>query len=193
MARKPGKYEAVIGGLEPLPPENPSYQEKVNAYKAEISAAVVHTPESLAQVYEKIRRGTGNPIDKDFLETLIELLGDDGISDLKSECDKRMLAVEQMLATSHDGDEPGWGMYGANDNAVRLPGGSSISIEKEPTGKVEDKEAFRKWCIADGLENSLQLWPSTMNAIVKKRCLDGLPEPDGIKIYSKIKVVLRNG
>ena len=193
MAKGVGKYDHIVANLIPLPPEDPTYQEKVDAYKAVLRKDTVFTPESLATTYEQLRRGSGNPIDADFTETLIDLLGDDGICDLKSECDKRMLAVEQMLVASHDGDEPGWGEFGAGDHTVKLRDGSSVSIQSEPIGKVEDKEKFRLFCIKDGLENSLQLWPSTMQAIVKKRCLDGLDAPDGIKIFSRDKVILRKG
>lgn len=191
MAKKPGKYDAVIGDLEPVPVDDQRYQEKVNEYKDIIKAKAVHTAESLAQEYRELRNGTGNPIDADFTNTLIELLGDDGISDLAKECNKRMAAYEQLLAESHDHDEPGWGMYGASDHTVKLPDGASVSIQREPTGKVVDKEAFRQWCIANGLETSLQLWPSTANSIVKDRCVNGMPAPDGIKVFALTKTVLR--
>lgn len=193
MAKKPGKYDHIIDNYAPLPLEDPGYQEKVDAFKEEIQKNEVYTAESLAKAYRKLRNGIGNPIDDDFLETLIELLGDDGIHALKSVCDLRMEAYEQMLAASHNADEPGWGMYGAGDNTVKFTDGGSVSVQREPTGKVKDKEKFRLWCIENGLETQLQLWPSTMNSIVKQRCLDGLDEPDGVEIYSTRKVVLRKG
>lgn len=193
MARKPGIYEHVMDGLQPPPIEDPSQQERINNFKTKIREKEVPTATSLALDYRKLREGIGNPIDEDFLETLIELLGDEGICALKSECDMRMEAYEQMLVASHDGDEPGWGMYGASEHTVRLPDGGSVSVQREPMGKVMDKEKFRLWCIKDGLENSLQLWPSTMNAIVKKRILNGESEPDGVEAFSKTKIVLRKG
>jgi hypothetical protein len=188
---KPGKYEAVVSNLPDVPVENPKAQERINAFKEKIRAEQVHTPESLAKAYAQLREGTGNPIDADFTNTLIELLGDDGITELKSECDKRMAAYEQMLTESHDHDEPGWGMYGASDHTVKLSDGSAVDVLREPTGKVKDKEAFRQWCIANGLETSLQLWPSTANSIVKERCVNGQPAPDGIEIYALVKVKYR--
>ena len=191
--KKPGKYDAVVGDLEPLPPADPSHQAQVNIYKDAVRKAGISTPEALAETYKQLRQGVGNPIDADFLETLIELLGDDGICALKAECDLRMEGIEQMLAESYKAGEPGWGNYGASDKTVRLLEGGSVSVQMEPHGKVTDKEAFRKWCIADGLENELQLWPSTMNAIVKKRVLEGLPEPDGVEAFSITKVILRKG
>jgi hypothetical protein len=193
MAKKPGKYDAVIGELDPVPVDDQRAQEKINTFKEQVKAKVVHTPESLAQAYRELRQGTGNPIDADFTETLIELLGDDGVDDLQKVINIRKMAYEQMLAESHDNDEPGWGMYGASEHGIRLPDGGSVSIQREPTGKVVDKEAFRRWCIANGLETSLQLWPSTANSIVKDRCVNGMPAPDGIKVFALTKTVLWKG
>lgn len=39
-----------------------------------------------------------------------------------------------------------------------------------------------------GLEKKLQLWPSSMNAIAKERCLAGAPPPDGVAIYLRTTV-----
>lgn len=188
---KPGKYDAIVGSLAPVPVDDNRFQEKVNKYKDVIKEKAVHTAESLALEYRELRQGTGNPIDEDFANTLIELLGDDGLDDLVKQVNVRKAAYEQLLAESHDNDEPGWGMYGAGDNTVRLPDGGSVSIQREPTGKVKDKEAFRRWCIENGLETSLQLWPSTANSIVKQRCVDGMPPPDGIEVFALTKTVLR--
>ena len=190
---KPGKYEHIVDKYPDLPVEDPSHQEKVDAFKLKVLAAEVHNPESLGLAYAKLRDGIGNPIDDDFRETLLELLGDEGIAALKKECDLRLEAYEQMLYVSYNADEPGWGMYGAGDNTVRLPGGGSVSVQREPTGKVKNKEDFRQWCIKDGLETQLQLWPSTMNAIVKRKALAGEEPPDGVEIYTVRKVVYRHG
>lgn len=191
-----GKYDSVVDKypeLELEDEEDPRAQEKVNAYKAVIQEKEVHNPESLASAYRLLREGIGNPIEDEFKETLFELLGVDGLKALLKEIGIRKAAYEQLLSSSHKGDEPGWGMYGAGENSVKLADGGSVSVQREPTGKVIDKEAFRKWCIQDGLESQLQLWPSTMQSIVKKRCLDGDPEPDGIEIFTRTKVVLRKG
>ncbi len=36
-----------------------------------------------------------------------------------------------------------------------------------------------------GYERQLQLWPSTMNTVVKERTLNAEPAPDGIEVYSR--------
>ncbi len=196
MAKKQGKYDHVTGNLPPLPLENVGFQEKVNAFKDEVRAVQVHTSESLAKAYKELRRGTVGADalrDPEFTNSMIDLLGDDGIDALMKACNIRVAAYEQMLAESHDHDEPGWGMYGASDNTLRLSDGGSVSVSREPTGKVKDKNVFRLWCITNGLEETLQLWPSTANSIVKQRCLDGKPAPDGIEVFSLTKVILRKG
>lgn len=193
MAKKAGTYDHITIDLPPVPVEDERHQTKVNEFKDLIKAKEVHTAVSLGKAYRELRRGTGNPIDAEFTETLIELLGDDGVDALQKVINVRKAAYEQMLADSHDHDEAGWGLYGAGDHTVKFPDGGSVSIQREPTGKVVDKNKFRLWCIKNGLETTLQLWPSTANSIVKKRCLDGQPPPDGIEIFALTKTVLRKG
>lgn len=193
-----GKYDKIIGTLEPLPVEDPKAQEKIEKIKAEIRASDVHTPTSLAQEYEKTRFGTIGPngvagLDEDTKNSFFELLGKEGLADLQSEIQKRLTAIEQLLTDSFMQDEIGWGQFGASSNMVKLVGGESLAVQLEPIGKVEDKEVFRLWCVANGLENSLQLWPSTMVAITKERLLAGEAAPDGVKAYSRPKIVWRKG
>jgi hypothetical protein len=190
------KYAKVIEGLPNLPPEDPSYQEEINKIKAEIVAAEVHTPESLAKNYSLFRFGTSGGLQflgQEFVDEMVKLLGKEGLEDLRKEAQKKVTAYEQLLDESYDSDDPGWGQYGAQPNTLKLQSGASVSIQKEPTGKVVNKDSFRLWCISNGLENSLQLWPTTMNSLVKERVLDGQPTPDGIEVYVKSKIVWRKG
>ncbi len=194
--KKPSKYAGVVGNLSALPPEDPAAQARIDEIKQEIRAEATHTPETLARAYMLARMGEGpdfGPAEaKTVLAPIVARLGRDGLKDLLSEVNKRVTAYEQLIVDSHDSDEAGWGTHGAAPNAIRLPSGSTVSVQLEPTGKVEDKEAFRLWCVANGYEKSLQLWPSTMNAMVKKMLLDGEKEPDGVKAYILPKVVLRS-
>lgn len=41
-----------------------------------------------------------------------------------------------------------------------------------------------------GYEKQLQLWPSSMNAIVKERTLEGVAPPDGVEVFAKTMVRL---
>lgn len=77
--------------------------------------------------------------------------------------------------------------------SLKLENGKSVRVQPEPKAKVEDKEKFRLWCIADGLENSLALPWQTTNALTKERLLNGQPEPDGVKAFIYDKIVLTGG
>jgi hypothetical protein len=177
---KPGKYDAILPSLRPAPPQDLSRQEKIEKIKEEELLAIkeedgvygITNPTSLADRYIVLR---------DLEEKLKEEL---------SAVTLQLDAYEQMLADSQETNVGGWGEYGVNEKALRLPDGTTIRVDREPYGQVKDKEAFRVWCIANGYERQLQLWPSTMNAIVKERLLVGQPEPDGCESFSKFKIVL---
>lgn len=168
--KKPGKYAHIIGGLEQLPVEDQRYQDKIDKIKEEIKSKTVHTPESLVKEYAIIR------VVKDDLKEELSII------------QERLTAFEQLLYESHDHEEFGWGTHGGSDNMVTLPDGRKLQVLLEPVGKVLDKEAFRLWCIAEGLENSLQLWPTTTQALAKERAEKGQSSPDGVKIYFQPKI-----
>lgn len=167
------KYAAILDGLQHLPPELPAYQQKIDAIKVEIRAASCVAPETIAQEYAKIRAV------KDALAAEL------------STVQERVTALEQMLVESLDADEPGWGNYGGTPTTIKMVNGSSVRVDYEPVGKVEDKEAFRLWCLDNGLERALQLWPSTMNSLVKERALAGDAPPAGVGMFVRAKIVFR--
>jgi len=211
-----GKYDSVIDSLLPAPIDDPKHQEKVDAAKSEICVdkstgeIVKLMPDQLAAAYATVRAIHAE------------------VSAKRSELQVQIDAFEQLLAASWDNDEEGWGTYGAGPNTVKLKDGTAVDVGSVPEGKVEDKEAFRLWCMAPadrcmtcggdegalghrgtdergedanwthhsfkpggGLERSLQLWPSSMNAIAKERTLAGAPPPDGVAVYARMTVKLR--
>lgn len=169
-----GIYDAVIGQLKPLPVQDEGKQQKVDAQKAEIRGAyALLTPSDLGLLYIEARKA------KQTIATQL------------STADTRVAAIEQLLADSLRNGETGWGTHGASPTTVRLESGDSISIQREPSAKVEDKEAFRKWCIANGYEGQLTLPSPTVSSIVKERLLSGEAEPDGVSAYVYNKVVWR--
>lgn len=177
-----GKYDAVIENLKPAPivdPDDLKYQEKVNAAKLELTVDAETgeifklTPDQLAAAYATLRAKKAE------------------ISTLLYPLQVKIVALEQMLVASWDDDEDGWGTYGAGPNTVKLRDGTAVDVDAQPEGKVEDKEKFRLWCLANGLEHKLQLWPSTMNAIAKERCLAGAAPPDGVVMSRRVTVKLR--
>lgn len=187
------KYKDVMKNLDPLPVEDTNYQSKVQTLKEGIGE---HDPEILADLYESTKRGEFVGDRTEFIESLqpaIELLGKEGLEEILYRVNMRLAALEQLLISSYEKEDEGWGMYGATPTMIRMKNGGSVSVQPEPVGKVLDKEAFRLWCINNGLEHSLQLWPTTANAIAKERYVNGEPDPDGMKTYSRMKVVLRKG
>lgn len=73
---------------------------------------------------------------------------------------------------------------------LKLDNGQLISTWQEPYAQVVDHEAFRQWCIKQGLERKMQLPWQTTNALTKKRLLAGESEPDGVTCWAKTRVRL---
>jgi hypothetical protein len=167
--RQPGKYDAVLQGKPNLPLEsNPSRQMEIDQLKEKYEGA---SAEILAMEYSIARHK------RDLLRAQE--------SELQLELDTLM----QMLVDSEDQKiDPAWGAYGANDNAIRLPNGDTLRINKEPASTVVDPEAFRQWCIANGYERKLQLHAGTRESIVAERMLAAEPPPDGLEVgtWSKL-------
>lgn len=182
-----GIYDTIVTTLKPLPPADASYQDKVDKIKEAIHA---RDGLSLASAYARLRTGSGRTPSASEVEALIHDFGKDGLAKIAYQINLRIEAYEQLLDASQDEQAPGWGTHGVKDNAVRLPSGDTVRVNREPYGKVMDKEQFRLWCIANGYESQLQLWPSTMNAIVKERLKEGEPPPDGTEAFSYVKVSL---
>lgn len=160
----PSKYDRILPRLPVAPVEKTPYQERVEQFKATVNPA---DPASLARGYARLRA------EKTRLEEIEYALN------------LRICAYEQLLAESYEGGAEGWGQYGKAHDTLVLPTGEKVKVQKEPYGRVVDKEAFRLWCIANGYERQLQLWPSTMNALVKERLMAGDPEPDGTEALSR--------
>jgi len=74
---------------------------------------------------------------------------------------------------------------------VTLEEGGSVAVQPEPYSTVKDKEIYRLWCIEQGMEHSMHLWPSTTQALVKERMLVGHEPPPGVEVFIKGKAVWR--
>ena len=168
----PSKYDAILPGIATMPVVDQSYQDKVDAAKVklqDLSAA------DLAAEYARMDAAKEDILVKLYAANL------------------RIEAITQLLVASQDANGEGWGDYGVADNAIRLPSGATIRVQPEITGQVKDKEAYRLWCIKNGYETRLQLWPTTTNAIVKERLMAGEPEPDGVQAFRRNKLVFTEG
>lgn len=89
-------------------------------------------------------------------------------------------ALAQMLVDQMDDEDV---------TSVKIPG-AAVRVQIEPYAQVRNKEAFRIWCIENGLETSLALPWSATNSITKERLLEGKPEPDGVEAFQKSKIVM---
>lgn len=162
-----GKYAQLLPKLPRLTSPDAPFQERVQAMKQLIlddTNASVLTSSELARAYREVR---------DELDRLDEAT---------SRANLRLEAIKQMLVSQYEAEDIA---------SVQLSDGATVRVQPEPYAQVKDKQAFRKWCIANGLEESLALpWLST-NSITKERLLAGLPEPDGVEACKIDKVVLR--
>ncbi len=160
-----GKYSSVIDRLPRLiSAETIGYQEKVKTTKAALVAEgqEMHAA-ALAQRYTALRD------EKEEAEAAV------------SAVNLRLEAVSQLMAAQFE----------AEGVASLKLADRSVSIYLEPYSQVLDKEAFRIWCVEQGLERQMALpWQAT-NSLTKQRLLDGEPEPPGVVVYAKTKIMMR--
>lgn len=193
------KYADVIGSLAPAPPEDAGYQGKVDQYKLDVKSNSVDASAEIAKVrlleqmlIESSSSIGGTHVPQSLVRAYIMVRKEhEEAKALLSMLQLRLTAFEQMVAESQDTEEAGWGEYGATPNTLKLVDGTSVRVDTEPQGKVVDKEAFRLWCLANGLEKSLQMWPSTMNAMAKEMLLNGQAPPTGVEVFLRKKLVLK--
>lgn len=157
-----GKYSKLL--LPRIVSTEPSKQQKVEQKKREFleNLAIRPTGAILATSYATIRR------QKNSLK--------DQLSVLEVEVE----AIKQLLVDQYDAEEI---------ESLRLANGDTVRTQLEPYIIVENPARFRVWCVGNGLEQSLQLHPSTASSIVKGLLLKGQPEPDGVRAYFHSKAV----
>lgn len=163
-----GKYAEITDRLPTWQQEEPTYQAKVDAKKREIYEEIgdALSSASIAILYKRIRQ------DKEAAEKILY--------DINIE----MNAITQMLVDRYEIDEI---------TSMKLETGDSVSIHYEPYAVVEDKEKIWEWCRANGYEREMQLSWNTLNAITKERLIQGQPEPDGVRAYTRVKPSYRKG
>lgn len=77
--------------------------------------------------------------------------------------------------------------------SLRLSNGGLVSTHEEPYASVKDKEAFRLWCLKQGMERDMHLHPSKMQSLTREMLLEGAEEAPGITVWAKTKVRLSQG
>jgi hypothetical protein len=160
MARS-GKYGKIVETLPRYTTSDVSYQERVNQVKAKLVREGPCSATELAQRYADLRREKAK-LDEE--ESAINL---------------QIEGVSQLLADAYEAE---------GITSLRLADGATVRVQPEPYAQVDDRETFRSWCIAQGLERLLILPFPTMNAITKERLLNGEPEPDGVRVFVKNKL-----
>jgi hypothetical protein len=163
-----GKYANVTPHLPKLVEPRSERVEKVREQYRDQSAV------NLARIYADLRRAH------------------DEIADTLSSINERIEAVSSLIVTAYEQE---------GVSSLRIAEtGQTVSVQSEPIAafegttpeeRVEAKERFRLWCLANGFERQMALHPSTTQALVKQLLLDGQPEPDGIKAFTLDKLVLR--
>lgn len=197
-----GKYSKVIDKLPRYMGDEPKYQERVEATKRSIldNSIEESIPEPiLAAAVNLLQHSLRKDIEP-ALKMMAEATGSKQryastyglvykfLRDIKEELEAHESNVNLLLeAYGQLLDEQ---LEVECSTAVTLDNGFNVRVQKEPYTQIKDKEAFRKWCIENGYENEMQLYWQTANGICKERLLEGLPEPAGVELYSKPKVVV---
>jgi hypothetical protein len=145
----------------PSKPESSTFQERVDIAKGQVQA---DDQVGVANLLLNIRAER------------------DAAKERLSEINVRLVAVEQMLID---------GFESVGVTGIKLNSGESISTQIKPWSRVEDKQAYRNWCVENGYEEALCLPWQTTNAITSERLVEGLPEPTGVRTFKQTIVVVR--
>lgn len=138
-----GIYDNVVDRLRPLPIENASHQARVDLVKHLFNdGSIVDLAEGFLAQRDK----------KDVIEEHLK------------ECNLYLEAYKQLIAERF------------SDQGVRSidleEAGYRVTLNREPKAAVKNKEAFRLWCIDEGLERELTLPWATTNTLVKEKLLE---------------------
>ena len=161
-----GKYKGLV--LPRMIGVKPSYYDKVMALKDEIE----RDPEfqrqagTIAATYAELRR--------EAEAKAAEL----------SELKLRLTAVMLLMIDQFENE---------GESGLVMQNGDKIRWNPEPHLVVTDKEAFRQWCVKQGLERSMHLAWGTANKMVKQMLIDGAGEPPGAECFMRPKVSFTKG
>jgi hypothetical protein len=160
-----GKYAKVINQLPRLLGAEPQYQQKVEAVKA----AMVAEPDferhasALARQYTAIRIEQAK------------------VAEILAEVNLRLEAVSQLMFDQYEAE-------GVESLKVD---GRTIAARLVPYSVVQDKEAFRQWCLQEpDLARLMTLPWMTVDKISKDRLVAGEEPPPGVTIYAKQRFTL---
>ncbi len=150
------KYEEVFKRLPKVLDTEPRHQEKVD------------------EVKRKLRNEPDFPAQATFLASEYAALRreKDAIQEKLSDCQLRLDAVFQMMAEQFEVE---------GTTGLTLDDGDKVRIQPKIYASVVDPEAFRLWCLAQGLERKMMLHPQTAKSLINNMLLEGEAEPPGTK------------
>jgi len=158
-----GKWADITPTLPKLPTVREEAVEKAK-FNFQYATDYKQSASYMASVYADIR------LEKAAVEAVLK------------EVQVRLDAIEELMVDQYEAE----GL-----TFLRLDDGMSVGINIEPVAVVEDPEAFRLWCLANGYEKRMVLHSSTTQSVVKERLMEGEPEPDGVTSYARPKITLR--
>jgi hypothetical protein len=200
MAKKKGKYADVIGDLPREFGVEPERRDKVNALKTQIltmdSAGdlndeaieeLIFEVQALLQVInDNLVRGVANRVTAINVAKTFKMVRvlKEVMSKQESITNTIVDAYTEILVDQYEVE---------GVRSVDLEDGGKIRWEEQPHAKVVDKDANRKWAIANGMESALSIHWNVLNAIAKDLLLKGEELPDGVEMTARPKVVYTKG
>jgi hypothetical protein len=159
----PGKNDGLARRFPAAEPRDAGYQAEVDAAKQDYQGD--RSAEGLAGEYARLRG------ERDVLDEQLRALN------------VRVNAAEQML----------WDALEASGlEAVRLKSGKNISMTRDVTVAVEDREAFNTWIREQHLESLFTVHAGKVLSMTKERLLAGEVLPAGVKVGSIKKTNYRS-
>jgi hypothetical protein len=163
-----GKYSRVLEGLPRYRDGEQKYLDKVEDAKTTIrQSGKSSTGLSLSNQFRELRQRK-----KDLAKQLSDL-------------NVIIEAHTQILVEQFEVEGVSSMRFSLDADDKRL-----IRVQSEPYAQVTDRDVHRKWAIDNGLERSLMLPWQTTNALAKERLLAGEPEPDGVTVFVKDKIIM---
>ena len=201
--KKPGKYAHLVDKYPKFVGTDPSRDEVLLQVTREIVAepTEVETLEALVdpvdvegdlesaitlvnELLRRIKRSTaGKKWAAEYVRAYSELRTvDDALDEMKSSCNLLLEVFEKLMTDQLEAE---------GTSSLKLDSGVQVITFPEPLPQVEDKEAFRQWCLKDpDLAPKMTLHPSTTSALVKEMLIRGEAEPPGVSVYIKTNVRL---
>jgi hypothetical protein len=175
--------------------EDLDYQGKINARKSEIRNSdntedvyplvQFHMEQGLKHLEDAAEMMThacgGRMWASEFAKAYAEL------RHIKEGMEQREYAVNLLLETFGQLLADQYEAEGITN--LKIEGLGAVRVQVEPHANVSDREAYRLWCIEQGLERQMSLAWQTTNALLKDRLLKGESAPPGVTAESKNKIV----